>query len=57
MVVIDYLGMLDKGGRASLTDRVSVLAREVKQFARDVHVVVLLVAQANRQARLALASS
>ena len=50
-IVIDYLGLLDRGNqRASLTERVSVLAREVKQMAKQLEAVVLLVAQTSRSA-------
>ena len=50
-IVIDYLGLLDRGDRrANLTERVSVLAREVKQVAKELEAVVLLVAQTSRSA-------
>ena len=50
-IVIDYLGLLDRGDRrANLTERVSVLAREVKQVAKELEAVVLLIAQTSRSA-------
>ena len=50
-IVIDYLGLLDHSDqRASLTERVSVLAREVKQTAKQLEAIVLLVAQTSRSA-------
>jgi replicative DNA helicase len=49
-IVIDYLGFLDRGGRANITERISVLAREVKQVAKDLNVAVLLIAQTSRTA-------
>ena len=50
-VVIDYLGLLDRGDRrASLTERVSVLAREIKQAAKELETVILLIAQTSRSA-------
>jgi len=50
LVVIDYLGLLDHGGRGSLTERVSTLARAVKQTAKKLDVVLLLIAQTSRSA-------
>ena len=50
LVVIDYLGMLDRGGRGSTTERVSQLAREVKQFAKLVNAAVFLICQTSRAA-------
>ena len=50
LLVIDYLGLLDHGGRASLTDRVSELAREMKRLAKQLNVVVLMIVQTNRSA-------
>ena len=50
-LVIDYLGLLDRGGRhANLTERVSVLAREIKLVAKERESVVLLIAQTSRSA-------
>ncbi len=50
-IVIDYLGLLDRGDRrANLTERVSVLAREIKQVAKELEAVVLLIAQTSRSA-------
>ena len=50
-VVIDYLGLLDRGDRrANLTERVSVLAREIKQAAKELETVILLIAQTSRSA-------
>ena len=50
-VVVDYLGLLDRGDRrANLTERVSVLARGVKQIAKELETVVLLIAQTSRSA-------
>ena len=51
LVAIDYLGLLDRGDRkASLTERVSVLARGVKQIAKELETVVVLLAQTSRSA-------
>jgi replicative DNA helicase len=50
LIVIDYLGLLDHGGKASLTERISVIAREVKQTAKQLNVAILLIAQTSRSA-------
>jgi|GEM_PF-2577299 len=50
LVVVDYLGMLDRGGRGSATERVSLLAREAKQFAKQLDCAVLLICQTSRTA-------
>ena len=52
LVVIDYLGYLGGGAKnAGLVDRISELARGVKQLAKGLHCVVLLIAQTSRRAK------
>ena len=51
LVVIDYLGYLGGGPRnAGIVERTSELARNVKQLAKKLNAVVLLVAQTSRKA-------
>jgi replicative DNA helicase len=50
-VAIDYLSLLDQGSaKQHLTERISVLARQIKQLAKELSVVVLLIAQTSRSA-------
>ncbi len=52
LIVLDYLAYIGGGLKnAGVTDRTSELARAVKQLARNLSVVVLLVAQTSRTAR------
>ncbi len=51
VVVLDYLGYLGGGPKnAGIVERVSELARGVKELAKNLQVVVLLVAQTSRHA-------
>ena len=50
LVIVDYLGMMDRGGRGSATERVSLLAREIKTFAKQIRAAVVLVCQTSRTA-------
>lgn len=51
LVVIDYLAYLGGGPKnAGIVERTSELARSVKQLAKNLNVVVLLVAQTSRKA-------
>lgn len=51
LLVIDYLGYLAGGPKdASLVERISEIARDVKQLAKELHVVVLLISQTSRNA-------
>ena len=50
IIALDYLSLLDRGGRENLTARTSLLARGVKEAARELDVVVLLIVQASRSA-------
>ena len=51
LVVIDYLGYLSGGSKnAGLVERTSELARGVKQLAKNLGAIVLLIAQTSRKA-------
>ena len=51
LVVIDYLGYLGGGSKnAGLVERTSELARGVKQLAKNLGAIVLLIAQTSRKA-------
>jgi replicative DNA helicase len=51
LVVIDYLGYIGGGAKnESVTDRISRFAREVKELAKSLRCVVLLISQTSRSA-------
>ncbi len=51
IVVIDYLGLVDSYGRESSYERVSRLSREMKAFAKDQQVGLIVLQQLSREAR------